>query len=121
MEFLNAEASLAHAIFCVFRTYGEGEVSGLKRTQLFFQTVFLFFKNHIESYFGPSKHVLHLVWSALGISTAIKTALKVALYDCSDGPLAPLNCQFMAKVDHYNRTKQKQRIILIGPLVPDQV
>ena len=29
--------------------------------------------------FRPPKHVLHLVWSVLGISTAIKTALKVAL------------------------------------------
>ena len=34
-----------------------------------------FLSNHI----GPSKHVLHLVWSALVISTAYKTALKVAL------------------------------------------
>ena len=57
--------------------------------------------------FGPPKHVLHLVWSVLGISTAIKTALKVALYDFFDGPLAPLNGQFMEKVNHYNRTKHK--------------
>ena len=55
--------------------------------------------------FGLPKHVLHLVWSVLGISTAIKTALKVALYDFFDGPLAPLNAQFMEKVNHYNRTK----------------
>ena len=27
---------------------------------------------------GPSKHVLHLVWSAYFISTAVRTALKVA-------------------------------------------
>ena len=46
---------------------------------------------------GPQKHVLHLVSSVLSISTAIKTALKVALYDCFDGPLAPLNGQFMEK------------------------
>ena len=39
---------------------------------------------------GPPKHVLHLVWSVLGIYTAIITALKVAFYDFSDGPLAPL-------------------------------
>ena len=39
---------------------------------------------------GPQKHVLHLVCSVLGISTAIKTALKVALYDFFDGSLAPL-------------------------------
>ena len=41
----------------------------------------------------------------LGISTAIKTALKVALYDFFDGPLAPLNGQFMEKVNHCNSTK----------------
>ena len=63
--------------------------------------------------FGPPKHVLHLVWSVLGISTAIKTALKVALYDFFDGPLAPLNGQFMEKVNHYNRTKHKD--FLMGP------
>ena len=55
----------------------------------------------------PPKHVLHLVWSVLGISTAIKTALKVALYDFFDSPLAPLNGQFMEKVNHYNGTKHK--------------
>ena len=65
--------------------------------------------------FGPPKHVLHLVWSVLGISTAIKTALKVALYDFFDGPLAPLNGQFMEKVNHYNRTKHKD--VLMGPNV----
>ena len=27
---------------------------------------------------GPPKHVLHLVWSAYVLSTAIRTALKVA-------------------------------------------
>ena len=27
---------------------------------------------------GPPKHVLHLVWSAYFISTAVRTALKVA-------------------------------------------
>ena len=41
------------------------------------------------------------------------TALKVALYDFFDGPLAPLNGQFMEKVNHYNSTKQKD--FLIGP------
>ena len=49
---------------------------------------------------------LHLVCSVLGISTAIKTALKVALYDFFDGPPAPLNSQLMDKVNHYNWTKQ---------------
>ena len=57
--------------------------------------------------FGPPKHVLHLVWSVLGISTAIKTALKVALYDFFDGPLAHLNGQFMEKVNHYKRLLKK--------------
>ena len=65
--------------------------------------------------FGPQKQVLHLVWSVLGISTAIKTALKVALFDFFDGPLAPLNVQFMEKVNHYNRTKHKD--FLMGPCV----
>ena len=55
--------------------------------------------------FRPPKHVLHLVWSVLGISTAIKTALKVALYDFFDGPLSPLNGQFMEKVTIKKRTK----------------
>ena len=32
----------------------------------------------------PLKHVFHLVWSVLGISTTIKTASKKALYDCFD-------------------------------------
>ena len=64
---------------------------------------------------GPPKHVFHLVWSVLGISTAIKTALKVALYDFFDGPVAPLNGQFMEKVNHYNRTKHKD--FLMGPSV----
>ena len=49
------------------------------------------------------------------ISTAIKTALKVALYDFFDGPLAPLNGQFMEKVNQYNRTKH--RYFLMGPSV----
>ena len=39
---------------------------------------------------GPPKHVSLLVGSVLGISTAIKTALKVAFYDFFDGPCAPL-------------------------------
>ena len=64
---------------------------------------------------GPPKHVLHLVWSVLGISTAIKTALKVALYDFFDGPLAPSNGQFMEKVNHYSRTNNKDS--LMGPSV----
>ena len=42
-------------------------------------------------------------------------ALKVALYDFFDGSLAPLNGQFMEKVNHYNRTKHKE--FLMGPSV----
>merc|ERR1712045_1089733 len=53
-------------------------------------------------------------WPTL-ISTAIKKALKVALYDFFDGPLAPLNGQFKEKVNHYNRTKHKD--FLMGPSV----
>ena len=49
------------------------------------------------------------------LSTAIKTALKVALYDFFDGPLAHLNGQFMEKVNHHNRTKNKD--FLMGPSV----
>ena len=64
---------------------------------------------------GPQRHVLHLVWSVLGISTTIKTALKVALYDFFDGPPAPLNSQLMEKVNHYNWTKQIN--FSIGPSV----
>ena len=55
---------------------------------------------------GPQKLGLHFVWSVLGISIAIKTALKVALYDCLDYPLAPLTKGQKAKVDHYSKTKQ---------------
>ena len=51
----------------------------------------------------------------MGISTAIKTTLKGALYDFFDGPLAPLNGQFMEKANHYNRTKHKD--LLMGPSV----
>ena len=57
--------------------------------------------------FGPPKLVFHLLWSVLGTSTAIKTALKVALYDFFKGPFAPVNGQFMEKASHNNRTKHK--------------
>ena len=49
----------------------------------------------------------------MGISTAIKTALKIAFYDFYDGPLAPLNGQFMEKVNHYDRANNKD--FLMGP------
>ena len=49
-----------------------------------FAKLLSFFMNYVFVWvfqydFRPPKHVLHLVWSVLGISTAIKTALKVAL------------------------------------------
>ena len=50
-------------------------------------------------------------WAYLQLSKQ----LKVALYDFFDGPLAPLNGQFMEKVNHYNRTKHKD--FLMGPSV----
>ena len=50
-----------------------------------------------------------------GISTAIKTALKVAIYDILDGPPAPSNSQLMEKVNHHNWTKQID--FSIGPSV----
>ena len=37
---------------------------------------------------------MRLDWSVLGISAAIKTALKVALYDCFDGQFWILRLQF---------------------------
>ena len=50
----------------------------------------VFFQKPYRIILGPPKHVLHLVWSVLGIYTAIITALKVAFYDFFDGPPAPL-------------------------------
>ena len=50
--------------------------SGKKKTRRVFKTGF--FQKPYRIILGPPKHVLHLVWSVLGISTAIKTALKVA-------------------------------------------
>ena len=64
------------------------------------------FKKLFRIILGHPKHVLRLICSILGISTAIKTALKVALYVFFDGPLASLNGKFMEKVNHYDRTKQ---------------
>ena len=64
-----------------------------KKTQTDFKSVFFFSSKTYKIIIGPQKHVLHLVWSVLGISTAIKTTSKVALYDFFDDPLAPLNGQ----------------------------
>ena len=57
-------------------------------------------------------HLTRTSHPKLGISTAIKTPLKVAFYDCFDGPLVPLTKRQEAKVDHYNRTEQ-----MMGPSV----
>ena len=67
---------------------GGGVRAGEKRTRRFFKKVF--FQKPYRIILGPPKHVLHLVWSVLGIYTAIITALKVAFYDFFDGPPAPL-------------------------------
>ena len=75
--------------FCVQGHEGGGVRAGEKRTRRFFKKVF-FFQKPYRIILGPPKHVLHLVWSVLGIYTAIITALKVAFYDFFDGPPAPL-------------------------------
>ena len=72
----------------------------------FFSKSFFAFSKLFRIILGPQKHVLRLICSILGISTAIKTALKVALYVFFDGLLASLNGKFMEKVNHYNRTNQ---------------
>ena len=90
-----------------------GVSEGSKKAKCFLEK--RIFQKLFGTSLGPPKHVLHLVWSVWGISTAIKKALKVPLYDFFDGPLAPLNGQFMEKVNHYNRTKHKE--FLMGPSV----
>ena len=70
----------------------------VKKPYCFFEKVF--FQRACRIILGPPKHVLHLVWSAFVKYTANRTASKVALYDCFDGLLAPLNGQFMTKVDY---------------------
>ena len=72
---------------------GGGGQGGGKKTKGVFKKGF--FQKSYRIILGPPKYVLYLVWSVLCISTAIKTALKVAL-----------NGKFLAKVDHYNRTTQ---------------
>ena len=54
---------------------GGGQSGGKKDTKVFLKKVF--FQKPYRIILGPPKHVLHLVWSVLGICTAIKTALKV--------------------------------------------
>ena len=61
--------------FCGYKHEGGGQSGGKKNSNKLFKSVF---SKTIYIILGPPKHVLHLVW---GISTAIKTALEVALYD----------------------------------------
>ena len=70
------------------RRGGEGSERGKKGHEGFLKKCF--FQKPYRIILGPPKHVLHLVWSVLGIYTAIITALKVAFYDFFDGPPAPL-------------------------------
>ena len=58
-------------------TTGRGVRAGGKKTQRVYKKVFFFFQKPYKIILGPPKHVLHLVCIVLGISTAIKTALKV--------------------------------------------
>ena len=69
-------------------TKGGGSERGKKGHEGFLKKCF--FQKPYRIILGPPKHVLHLVWSVLGIYTAIITALKVAFYDFFDGPPAPL-------------------------------
>ena len=59
-----------------FAKLGGGRVSdGSKMPNCYFGKVF--FQLACRIILGPQKHVLHLVWSAFVISSAIRTALKV--------------------------------------------
>ena len=59
-----------------YQTRGGGVSEGNKKPNPFFGKVF--FQWACRIILGPPKHVLHLVWSAYVLSTAIRTALKVA-------------------------------------------
>ena len=61
-------------VFC--QTRGGGLRGGGKNQTAFFKRSF--FQGVSRIILGPPKHVLHLVWSAYFISTAVRTALKVA-------------------------------------------
>ena len=53
-----------------------GSPGVVKKPNCFFETEF--FQRVSRIILGPPKHVLHLVWSAYFISTAVRTAFKVA-------------------------------------------
>ena len=55
---------------------GGGVSEGDEKPNCFFEKSI--FQRVSRIILGPSKHVLHLVWSAYFISTAVRTALKVA-------------------------------------------
>jgi len=55
---------------------GGGVSEGGKKPNCFFEKSI--FQRVSRIILGPPKHVLHLVWSAYFISTAVRTALKVA-------------------------------------------
>ena len=63
--------------------------------QAFLKKYFFLLQKPYRIILGHPKHVLHLVWSVLGISTAIKTALKVA-------PTGSSKWSINGKVKHYN-------------------
>ena len=75
------------------RRGGAGSERGKKGHEGFLKKCF--FQKPYRIILGPPKHVLHLVWSVLGIYTAIKTALKVA-------PTGSSKWSINGKVKHYN-------------------
>ena len=76
-------------------TKGGGKgVRAEKKTQTDFKKCFFLLQKPYKIIIGPPKHVLDC-FGPMGISTAIKTASIVALYDFFDDPLAPLNGQLM--------------------------
>ena len=81
---LGKYSKMKRSKFCGYRHKEGGSERGEKDTNGILISVF--FQKTYRIILGPPKHVLHLVWSVLGISTAIKTALKVALFDFFDGP-----------------------------------
>ena len=62
-------------VFC--QTWGGGQ-RGWSKNQTAFLKKKSMFQRVSRIIVGPPKHVLHLVWSAYFISTAVRTALKVA-------------------------------------------
>ena len=79
---------------------GGGSAREVKKPYCFFEKVF--FQRACRIILGPPKHVLHLVWSVLGISTAIKTASFVA-FDTK--PSDPLIDHSKGREDHQSSHK----------------